>query len=263
MDSHDIETLTFAAGETLIAPGSAPDDAFVVLSGSVCVEDAADAPPLIVGPGEVVGDLDLLLGQPHSAAVVALEPVAAVRLTRLHLASALQGAHAGSTLQMRDALTGLARRLTERHAVRPQPARPATGSFRDATANSFWTALDFRAEGGVLARQVGHQRLAPSDLPFTIGRKPGRRESAPDRPVDFVIADEKPYNLSRRHFAFDVQDGAPIVRDTGSLLGTLVNGERIGAGRPSNVAPLQAGDNRIVAGAADSPIRFVVTIDVG
>lgn len=254
--SHDIETLTFAAGDLLIVPGSAADNAFVVVSGSVCVEDDADT-PLIVGPGEMVGDIDLMLGQTHSTAVVALEPVSAVRLTRIQLASALRSAPRVSAADMREMFAGLARRIAE-HAL-ANPAALMTNVVAQAPPQ--WQAILLTADGSELARQVGTQRLARSALPITVGRRPGRRESAPRTPVDIVLRDDKPYNMSRRHFAIDIRDGAAVVRDAGSLLGTIVNDVRIGAGRASATAPLDPGANLVVAGTSDSPFRFRLVVE--
>jgi CRP-like cAMP-binding protein len=252
VEPPDIETQTFETGEVLIAPGSAADTAFVLLSGSVCVEDEVDAPPLIIGPGEMIGDLALLLDQPHSASVVALERVSAVRLTRLQIAAAMRSAPNASAAQMRELFAGLARRLAERQKA---------GASRDSREARDWSAVILTAEAGDLVRHIGNGRLTRRDLPFTIGRKPGRRESAPPTAVSLVLPDNQPFNLSRCHFAIDIQTRSPVIRDAGSQLGTLVNGVRIGAGRPSNTAPLNPGANRVVAGAADSPFRFVVTVE--
>ena len=249
MELRDVDALSFNPGEALIAAGSASNHIFVLLAGSACVEDGADAPPLIVGPGEMVGEIDFLLDQPHRAAVVALERVSALRLTRLQLAAALQATGRPDTANMRDMLAGYARRIAERY-----------GAGSAAAPEQEWSAVILAAETRELSRQVGSERLARRDLPFSVGRKPERRETAPRTAIGLILKDAKPYNLSRRHFAIDTALGGPIIRDAGSQLGTMVNGVRIGAGRPSNTAPLRPGINRVVAGAADSPFRFTVTV---
>lgn len=257
MASHDIETLTFEAGETIISPGANAESAFVVVSGSVCIEDTADA-PLIIGPGEMVGDVDVILGQAYSTAVVALEPVSAVRLSRVQLASALRASQRVSATKMRDLFAGFARRIAERASAKPETPNAETDTM------PAWHAVRLGADGNdALARQLGGRRLARHDLPVVVGRKPGKRETAPRLPVAIPLDDAKPYNLSRRHFAIDVERGVPVVRDVGSLLGTLVNGARVGAGRPANTAMLEIGDNLVIAGAAESPFRFILTIETG
>ena len=51
-----------------------------------------------------------------------------------------------------------------------------------------------------------------------------------------------------------------MLRDVGSQLGTVVNWLRIGIDEPMNAVPLHIGENEIIAGAADSPFRFVLEI---
>lgn len=250
MKPHALETLTFETGDVLIATGGAPDSAYVLLAGSACVQDDVAAPPLIVGPGEMVGDVDLVRGQVHSASVVALEPISAVRLTRQQLSTALHGAPTPSAEESHRMLADFARNVAGRLSAA-------------AAAAPQWVAIVVSAESRDLARQIGNPRLTRNDLPFVIGRTPGRREAAPRSRVNLILPDAKPYNMSRRHFIIDFDSDGPIVRDAGSLLGTAVNGVRIGAGRPSNVAPLNFGDNRIIAGTSNSPFHFTVTIETG
>jgi CRP/FNR family transcriptional regulator, cyclic AMP receptor protein len=50
------------------------------------------------------------------------------------------------------------------------------------------------------------------------------------------------------------------VRDLNSTLGTIVNGRPLGRDFPVDSEPLQKGNNRVLAGGADSPFAFVVTL---
>jgi hypothetical protein len=50
------------------------------------------------------------------------------------------------------------------------------------------------------------------------------------------------------------------VRDLCSTLGTIVNGEPIGDHFRGDDAPLQAGENEVIAGGVDSPFIFSVFI---
>lgn len=236
MATPDSETLTFEAGEVLIARGSAGGGAYVLLAGSACIEDETATPPLIVGPGAQVGADDLMAGQPQRATVVAIERVSARRLSRRQL------------------------------AVGSSPVGfPAVGS--GAAVCLFDQTSPYRitiaAGSAQLARQLDITRLTRIDLPFSVGRKPGRTERAPRTPLDLVLVDVRPFNLSRRHFAIDMSPAGPVVHDPGSQLGTTVNGVRIGTGQPTNVAPLSAGANEVVAGIGTSPFRFAIAVTTG
>jgi CRP/FNR family cyclic AMP-dependent transcriptional regulator len=99
-------------------------------------------------------------------------------------------------------------------------------------------------------------------LPFRVGRLPVKGEILPTEENDLAFADEKPFNLSRRHFIIEQTRRGLILRDCGSHLGTLVNGVRIGAApAEGNFALLQPGANEVIAGAETSPFRF--TLEVG
>jgi CRP/FNR family transcriptional regulator, cyclic AMP receptor protein len=50
------------------------------------------------------------------------------------------------------------------------------------------------------------------------------------------------------------------VRDLCSTLGTIVNGEPIGNHFRGDDAPLQAGENEVIAGGVDSPFVFSLVI---
>jgi hypothetical protein len=51
-----------------------------------------------------------------------------------------------------------------------------------------------------------------------------------------------------------------MIRDAGSQLGTVVNGERIGLDEPRNVIPLHIGANEIEAGGYNTPFSFLLEI---
>ena len=76
-----------------------------------------------------------------------------------------------------------------------------------------------------------------------------------------ALDDEKPYQLSRKHFVIDTFDGELVVRDSASYHGTTVNDQRIGRAQGINMAPLRIGENSIVAGSASSPYCFTLSIE--
>ncbi len=80
------ETLRFRAGETLFARGDAGDAAYVVLSGAAEVRmDANAAPVARLGRGEMFGEIAALCDRPRIASVIAVEPLATLRLDRATL----------------------------------------------------------------------------------------------------------------------------------------------------------------------------------
>ena len=98
-------------------------------------------------------------------------------------------------------------------------------------------------------------------MPFGVGRKPLRGEQTPRVGITLMFGDYKPYNLSRSHFVIERGNNALMIRDVGSQLGTVVNGERIGIDERNNAVPLHIGENEITAGGTDTPFAFIVDIE--
>ena len=64
--------------------------------------------------------------------------------------------------------------------------------------------------------------------------------------------------LSREHFQIEHRDRQYFVRDRGSLLGLIVNGQPIGGGHDEKVQKLIRGENTVLIGNEDSPYRFII-----
>jgi pSer/pThr/pTyr-binding forkhead associated (FHA) protein len=99
-----------------------------------------------------------------------------------------------------------------------------------------------------------------NETPFGVGRKPKRGEQTPRTDIVLQFPDERPYNLSRNHFLIELGRPGLMIRDAGSQLGTVVNGERIGLDEPRNVIPLHIGANEIEAGGYNTPFSFLLEI---
>jgi hypothetical protein len=99
-------------------------------------------------------------------------------------------------------------------------------------------------------------------LPFRVGRLPVTGEAQPMEVNDLQLADIKPFNVSRNHFAIERGPDGVQVRDRGSYVGTIVNGVQIGGHRQVATGPLVVGENEVVAGSPRSPFRFRVVVAV-
>jgi CRP-like cAMP-binding protein len=85
---------TFGAGETLVAEGAESEGLFLIASGAVRVSKPdADGEPLVLaelGPGDVVGEIGVVLRRPATASVRAVHPTVAMELTRDGFAAAIR-----------------------------------------------------------------------------------------------------------------------------------------------------------------------------
>jgi CRP/FNR family transcriptional regulator, cyclic AMP receptor protein len=118
----------------------------------------------------------------------------------------------------------------------------------------------FRSLVEALTSRPLHTPLGLGDLPFIVGRGPVAGEGLPRLQPDLKLDDTAPFRLSRNHFMIEKRYGCYYVRDLCSTLGTIVNGEPIGNHFRGDDAPLQAGENEVIAGGVDSSFVFSVFI---
>ena len=108
----------------------------------------------------------------------------------------------------------------------------------------------------------GFVSMEVSKFPFKIGRDGygdmGFGSQASKN--DFSIADSEPFQVSRKHCLIEQEAECFYIRDTGSFLGTIVNGTPIGLKFSALSAPLKKGKNTLVLGAARSPFKFEIEV---
>ena len=108
-----------------------------------------------------------------------------------------------------------------------------------------------------------HQLHVPvrlGDRPFVVGRRPIAGEELPPWQPDLMLDDTRPFSLSRNHFMIEQRHEGYHVRDLHSTLGTIVNGQPIGGQLRTDDLLLRVGENEVIAGGADSPFVFSVSI---
>ncbi|MGI9589812.1 MAG: AAA family ATPase [Myxococcota bacterium] len=97
--------------------------------------------------------------------------------------------------------------------------------------------------------------LPIESLPFSIGRRDALVQS------DLMIPDSKPWRVSRRHALLVEENGRVGVLDTGSKLGSIVDGQRIG-GRSGNRGPVffSGEGGTLTLGSNRSPFRYEIAL---
>ena len=66
--------------------------------------------------------------------------------------------------------------------------------------------------------------------------------------------------MSRKHCLIEREGECFYVRDSGSSMGTIVNGSPIGVKHASLSEMLKPGKNNIILGTVRSPFKFVIEI---
>jgi serine/threonine-protein kinase len=108
--------LAFPAGSLLVKEGDLAQAAYLLVSGRCRVfrrADAPDAPPRILEPGDIFGELALLLGEPRTASIEALEDCTVLVIEQETIEAS--GATEGWTATLLQALARRFRELERRH----------------------------------------------------------------------------------------------------------------------------------------------------
>ncbi len=62
----------YNAGDVILAAGQAGESLFVIVAGTVSVQSGSRRPPVLLGAGEIFGEMSLISCTPVSATVVAV-----------------------------------------------------------------------------------------------------------------------------------------------------------------------------------------------
>jgi CRP/FNR family transcriptional regulator, cyclic AMP receptor protein len=256
----------FKEDEILFHQGDPSDSVFLVHSGEIEILREVNGDSVLLGhvrAGEWLGEMGVIENRTRSATARAATDCAAEVLTahqfldRVSTDSNLaQDLILRLSIRLRaieDKVAGDLLPLTHQHHWHASE-RTATPDTAEITSISIAACTD------ALSAQMGAAPIHIEHLPFVIGRMLIAGEGPPPRYPDLVLIDQEPFRLSRDHFMIMRGGGRLLVSDLGSTLGTIVNGRGIGHHFMRDAAPLDTGENRIIAGGRDSPFKFVISV---
>lgn len=264
---------SYAKGEIIFREGEEGAEAFRILEGrieiSIQVSGQGDVPLGHLVPGDIFGEMALLDDKPRSATARALEP------TRLHLMnveefndlflsdpSALAPFLSSFFERLRNT-NELLRRELERRKVTPREVHQLLEQGAPAGSHEAIHPLPkiTLTPATKEVRKAGAPEIVVLDrLPFRIGRRQAGEGADILSANDLALRDQYPYQISRNHCSIERIGSELVVRDRGSTLGTILNGQTIGTESEHMVLPLQPGANKLVLGAEDSRMEFNVQI---
>ena len=255
----------FKKGDFLFRQGDASDRVFLVKSGEIEVWREVGADSVLLGhvrQGEWLGEMGVIEGRNKSAtARASVEGEAEVFTVEQFLGRISTDPTLSRDLILRlsirlrgieDKFAGEILRFS--HDAAPEQTAPEPAQVNDIK-------ISITAESTELQALIGEAPVHVARLPFLIGRVPAEGESIPSRSADLMIKDIMPFRLSRQHFLITRSGSGYSLSDLASTLGTIVNGQAIGHHFAKDAAPLQRGENHIVAGGWDSAFKFLVTIN--
>jgi len=266
--SADTTPSRFNKGDVLFHEGDASDCVLRVRSGEIEVlREVGDASVLLgrVKGGEWLGEMGVIENRVRSATARAATDGEIEILTAQQFLDRISSDAALArelilrlSIRLRSIEDKIAGDLVSfsqgRNLERRGAPAPDSASAGDA-------GVSLTAETGLLRAQIGAAPIAIGKLPFVVGRAVVTDEAPPLRRPDLMIEDQEPFRLSRQHFMIVRGGGHLMVSDLGSTLGTLVNGQAIGHHFMKDAASLHRGENQIIAGGADSPFAFSLSVD--
>lgn len=150
-------TMSFARGSMLVAQGEMTDSLYIVLSGRLKVfnsnEDGREVLLNYIEPGEAIGELALLDGEPRSASVMALQNSRIALISRQYLMDCLRQ-NPEIAIELLHLLSKRVRNLTER--VNSLALMDVYGRI----ANTLTTLAKPQSDGRLVTDAFTHQELS-------------------------------------------------------------------------------------------------------
>ncbi|MDQ5985719.1 MAG: hypothetical protein CSYNP_01435 [Syntrophus sp. SKADARSKE-3] len=245
----------FKKGDLLIEDGSTDENAYLIQTGSVEVFKTGKGKRIVLAKlhvGNVIGEMSLLTGEPHSASVIALEDTGVNTISREDFEIMLNTNPRSIIPILKEAFRKLIYMNQLAVAFQEKDATETESTHVEAGNVIHMRALTADAERALQGKEIDITKS-----PFTIGRS--AKDGTFDN-VDLKLSDKEPYQLSRAHcvLAF-VQDKYYII-DTASTLGTTLDGVRIGKREANKKALLGKGKHLMILGHPSSPYKFELDI---
>lgn len=252
----------FQSGQTIFKEGDKCTQAYYLVSGLVEISIGTPHGRQILaklGPGEVFGEMGMIMDRPRSATATALETTLVEMIGEQEFESYFlqnpERLHAYlGTLFERIRKTDLLLQVAAQNNPPPAPKAPA-GPREPAYRVRLHSCYD---RTGLSHKAID---VTLTKLPFRIGRAYFDTAVASLARNDLSIKDHAPYQISRNHCEIDFEHGHFILRDRGSKLGTFVNGQSVSVDSGIITATLKNGDNELIFGTHGSPHQFVLNIE--
>ena len=273
-----MESRVYRPSDVILREDEPTDFVYRIVHGEVEIYSERDGRIVVLGtlrPGDFVGELGILDGQPRCASARAKSEVTVSRMERwefFQLMSQDSASAARLIARLSDRLRAVSRKLAEVTVSKNayvytiedftadtgESTPPAPGELEAVSDEPRITIVPASRETGSVLPQDG---FLVRKLPFSVGRLTRQDEPQPTVPLDLGLPDTPPFRLSRRHFSISRQASGYVVLDLGSTLGTRVNGECLGHDFGEDHMYLKAGENEIQAGGLDSPFTFKVLVE--
>jgi CRP-like cAMP-binding protein len=251
-----LEQRHFKAGQTILREGDIGETAYIIQKGRVQISRGSGDSALslaTLGPGETLGEMSMIDDKLRSATAVALEDAELTEIHRDEFFEALQTDPEATIL----ILTSLFERLREANSRILRLEGSSAGEASEGGVRP-GTMLRLQPLTPEAEAAVGGATVSIDRFPYRIGRE----SHNPLVHNDLELRDQIPWQISRHHLAFVLEEGRVGVIDRGSTLGSSVDGQRIGGpgGKPGPVF-FSGSEGTLVLGKSGSAYEFQVVLE--
>lgn len=243
----------FAKGDTIFTEGDPSDYAYLIWSGRVEVIRQTSQGPrrlAIVSKDEFLGEMGVIEDRARSASAIALEPTVCSAITKEEFVDMV--------LTRPQEAMDILRVLFDRLRTMNDELLNLQNKYGIEEEKKF--DVEIAPKTAEMERLIPESGFKLTRLPYRIGRTPHNRTSALLVVNELVLPETTAFFISPNHIAIEQKGSQVIARDRGSKTGSLVNGEKIGAGSEKDFLPLPIGTTEITLGGAGSPYRFAATV---
>jgi len=246
------EAVSFALGDTIYAQDSESAGVYMILEGQIDIwrADGKQAHHIAsLGEGELLGEVSVIERRKHSVTAKASRPTNALFID----AEAFRRSF--SDPLVRHVVNTLAARLRSSYGPTPESddGENQTGAHFKSDKPTIEGASPMVADKFLSYIEI-------NEFPYLVGNISTTQKHCITNPSSLKIPLSGAHELADNHFEVIRRSGDIYVRDLGSTHGTLVNGNALSKYGASATARLGIGKNEVVAGGAESPVRFTVTI---
>lgn len=246
-----MEHVDYPSGAVIFLIGDPSTTAYLIHSGKVELRGGSrtDNDPVLLGPGDVFGEISLIEERPHLVSARVMSPARISPLTRAEFDHAMTAVPE----TVRSFI-----RANFRQSQRKQASIDRSVSILPTFVSGF--AVTLHPLTPLAAAAVPAEGLPITRFPFRIGRIAAENEARPTEINDLWLEDQAPYHVSRNHALIDLLEGKVVLKDRGSSLGILVNEVSIGGRELERHKVLDEGDNYVMLGGQMSPFQYRVNV---
>lgn len=264
---------TFKTGQIIFRAGEQQKEAYRIVKGKVAISKIVKGTPMLLGlmeKDDIFGELSLITDQPRYATAQAMEATELEIMTEEDFNSLILKNPAKIVPYLSQLFEGVRSVLdTLILDTEPIPSLPVENQDDIKPQVLFVTAVEndikrwqvkLKADNKTTEERSPQKEIIINKFPFKIGRENLRGEINLFGGNNFNIADSVPFQVSRSHCTIEREGDRFFVRDRGSRLGTIVNGEMLAHDISRLKAQLKVGENSLILGMKDSEIRYTINI---